>query len=151
MEYLEPELLEGFRTRTREQLGEAINFAVSYHTVRGDSDIDELRQAAQDALSEILPEIVSAIKDAYKRSEIGVVDYAAMEILFRQLAVRVKLDEHISSGKPLALHTRKGTRTGIILSVREHEDQEQIELKMADRLSANNILWIPLTSVQGVS
>lgn len=150
MEYLEPELLEGFRTRAREQLGEAINFAVTYHTSRGEHDTDELRQAAQDSLSEILPELIGAISDAYERSPIHAIDYAAMSVLFQQLAIRAKLEEHISSKVPVKLITRKGNRSGVVLAIQNHEEQEQVKLQ-TDRMSGDGIEWVPFVSIQGLT
>lgn len=149
MEYLEPELTEGFRVRAVEQLGEAINFAVTYHTARGETDTDELRQAAQDSLSEMLPEIIPAIQEAYKRSPLKAVDFAAMEILFRQLAIRAKLEEHKSSSNAIILDTHKGSHAGIVLDIVMRENQEQIKLQ-TDLMSGDGIKWVPVKSVQSV-
>lgn len=149
MEYLEPELTEGFRTRTREQLGEAINFAITYHTARGVTDTDELRQAAQDSLSEMLPEIIPAIQEAYTRSPLKAIDFAAMEVLFRQLAIRAKLAQAESSGNAMILDTRKDTHAGIVLGVMDYEGQESVKLQ-TDRMSGDGIDWVPFASVQSV-
>lgn len=140
MEYLEPQLTEGFRVRAIEQLGEAINFAVTYHTARGETDTDELRQAAQDSLSEMLPEIIPAIQEAYTRSPLKAVDYAAMEVLFRHLAIRVKLEAHKSSGDRLILVTHKGRFSGSIVSIGDYEGQEQVLLNDGSKVQINSIL-----------
>ena len=150
MEYLDPSLVDGFKVLCQEQLGEAIEFALQYQQNQGEGESDELRQAAQDALSEIVPAFLEGITVAYKRSSLKAVDYEAVSTLFRQLAIRAKLDEYISSGIPATLSTRKGARSGVIVSVTEHEDQEQVKLQ-TDRMSGDGIEWVPFASVQSIS
>lgn len=150
MEYLDSSLVDGFRTVCQERLGEAIDFAITYQQNQGEGESDEQRQAAQDALSEIIPAVLEGLTVAYKRSSLKNVDYEAITTLFRQLAIRAKLEEHISSKRPITLVTRKGNRSGVVLSVRLHEDQEQIELQ-TDRMSGDGIEWVSFTSVQSMT
>jgi hypothetical protein len=150
MEYLDTSLVDGFKIVCQERLGEAIDFALAYQDNQDEGDIDELRQAAQDALSEIVPAFLEGITTAYQRSALKAVDYEAISTLFRQLAIRAKLDEHVSSETPVTLITRKGSYSGVILSVREHEDQEQVELGAPKGESAWT-QWVPFASVQSIS
>lgn len=150
MEYLDTSLVDGFKIVCQERLGEAIDFALAYQDNQDEGDIDELRQAAQDALSEIVPAFLEGITTAYQRSALKAVDYEAISTLFRQLAIRAKLDEHVSSGVPVTLSTRKGARSGVVIAVTEHEDQEQVKLQ-TDRMSGDGIEWVPFASVQSIS
>src|SRR3954453_16205679 len=127
MEYLDRRTITSFQSEVQSQLGEAIEFATAYQTNRGESDPLELRQAAQDALSELMPVIVDATVDAYART-LKEVDYEAVELLFRQLAIRARLhwlNQDGAKGDPpnVTVTTRKGVTEGRLRKLIKRDGQ----------------------------
>jgi hypothetical protein len=151
MEYLDEKIVDGFRVEMQQQLGEAIRFAVEYLRNRDEHDELELRQAAQDALQELMPSMVDATAEAYRRSTLKAPDFEAVTLLFKNLAIRAKLLElcarspdHPDQFPTVTLVTRKGEVTGTLYDMLKREGQEQIHLSAED----NGETWIPLVSVQ---
>ena len=127
MNYVDPELVQGFRIEVTQQLADAVEFAVNFQRARGEDAEDELRQAAQDALAELLPGIVVAAEDAYRKSALGQPDYEAIAMLFKQLAIRTRLSA-LSEGATVGLDTRKGATTGPFYGVVPYDGNECVHV-----------------------
>jgi hypothetical protein len=146
MEFLEEQLVVGFKDDAVRHLAEAVEFAVQYRINRGETDRDELRQSAQDSLMQILPSLLDATREAYRRSPLDEVDHGAIAVLFKRLAIRAKLmelDEAGSYGVSVTVRTRKGHVTGSIIGLGEHEGQYSVHL-----LVSGDDVYLPVDSIQ---
>jgi hypothetical protein len=148
-EYLDEQLIEGFALEVEQQLGEAIQFAVQYRRGLGERDVNELRQAAQDSLAEILPVLVDALESAYAKSELAE-DYVAIAMLFQRLAIRAKLKMllHIPRSPGVHIVTRKATYAGLLLGMGDNDGVFSIRLLTNE---SDEPTWVPFDSVQDVS
>lgn len=160
MEYLEDSLVDGYKVEWTAQFGEAIQFAVHFRENRGERDDNELRQAAQDALGEIMPTVMDAMVEAYRRSPLKVPDFEAVSLLFKQLAIRAKLLElcgrspdHPDQFPTVKLVTRKRDYAGILYDMISKDGQEVVHLGVVAQEAEDGSYdrhdeFVPLVSVQ---
>lgn len=128
-DYIDPQVIEGFRVEVTSQLAEAVEFAINRRVNDGEVDDEECRQAAQDALYELTLPLVDAFRDAYKKSPLGVVDDAAIALLFQRHAIKAKLFELVDEPWILEIETRKESHTGRMRSIVEYEGEEAVVLE----------------------
>lgn len=146
-ENVDAKTVESFRLLVAQQLEEAVEFALNRRENLGESDVEELRQVAQDAATELTGALVDSLIDAYKRSPLATVDYSAIAIIFQKLAIRAKLvellqrvnDEHIV----VSVHTRRGNEKGELRAIVEHDGMESLYLMGDD----NREIFIPMIAI----
>lgn len=129
MDYVDPKVIEGFCSEVTQQLADGVEFAVQFQRNNGESDDDELRQAAQDALVQLMTPMVEAVEDAYKRSSLKKVDDEAVALIFKRLAIRSKLFMLDTLDAPeVVVLTRKGEVSGPLNGVGVYEKQESAHI-----------------------
>lgn len=140
MEYVDEKIVEGFGIEVAQQLSESVEFAVQGRLNDGEHDPDELRQVAQDALTELMvPSLIEATAKAYEHSALRQPDFAAIAVIFNRLAIRAKLKVLVDNAQPVRLLTRKGAHEGVISSLSYYDDQ--YSALMGDE-------WLPVDSIQ---
>ena len=131
MEQVDTKIVAGFRSEVTQQLAESVEFAVNALVNDGEHDRDEHRQAAQEALVELLTPMVENTLDAYRRSPLKDPDYEAVALIYKNLAIRAALlalcARPASAEDELPVITavtRKGPVRGVLSGVSEHEGME---------------------------
>jgi hypothetical protein len=122
--YLDKPIIDGFQAVVIAQMAVAIEFAVNTTTndPEGAASDDELRQAAQDALVELMTPLVDSMNTAYTRAYQS--DPEAVAYLFSRLATRARLKSLCVSPRPVNMYTRKGTITGVLTGMGMEEGEE---------------------------
>lgn len=146
MEYVDEKIIEGFGIEVAQQLSESVEFAVQGKLNDGERDPDELRQVAQDALTELMvPSLIEATAKAYEHSPLKEPDFDAIAMLFGRLAVRAKL-KALPSSVRIRVRTRSRMHEGALGSVRFHDEVLSVQLLSLDGEDE----WIPVDSIQEV-
>lgn len=144
--YLDQAIIDGFKAEAIAQMGDAIEFAVNATKSADKAADDELRQAAQDALIELMTPIVGAMNEAYIRSYKP--DPEAVAHIFTRMATRARLmslvrrDDQNSQFPTVRVHTRKGDVIGELYGVitRDGEEVAHLSNRPEDR-------FIPVVSI----
>ncbi|MDB5280848.1 MAG: hypothetical protein JWR61_5803 [Ferruginibacter sp.] len=148
-QYVDEKIIEGFRIAISQQIEESIEFATKMaNGTEGAQDEEETRQAAQDALVELLvPTLVEATAKGYDNSPLGAPDFDAISLIFQRLATRAKLCALCTAEQfpSVEIVTRKGTVSGKLYGLGDHDDQYCAHLNMA-----GEDLWIQVDSIQEV-
>jgi len=150
MEQVDTKIIDGFRLEVTQQLAESVEFAVNALVNNGENDPEEHRQAAQEALVELLTGMPEATIDAYRRSPLKHPDLEAVAHVFKNLAIRAKLialcgrsPEHPDMFPTVEVVTRKRTVTGVLCDMGPYEGTECIHLTVDGALE-----FIPVVSIQ---
>lgn len=135
MEQVDAQIIEGFRVEVTAQLAESVEFAVNALVNEGENDLEEHRQAAQEALVELLTPMVEATLDAYRKSPLKKPDFEAVALIFKNLAIRAKLKALCAKSPDdpdmfpvIKVETRKGVVEGILYDVIEHDGLESAHI-----------------------
>lgn len=148
VEYVDDKIIEGFRVEVSQQLGECVEFATTMLKNEGETDPNELRQAAQDALTELMvPGLVEAVATAYEHSPLGEPDFEAIATIFKRLAIRSKLRAltEQESFPVVTVLTRKGEFEGSLYGIEDHEGARSIHLH-----NAGEDMWVQVDSIQEI-
>lgn len=150
MEQVDTNIIEGFRVEVTQQLAESVEFAINALVNDGENDQEEHRQAAQEALVELLTPMVEATHDAYRKSPLRWPDFEAVALIFKNLAIRAKLKalcarspDHPDMFPTVTVVTRKRTVSGVLCDMGPYEGTECIHLTVDDELE-----FIPVVSIQ---
>lgn len=147
-DYVDDKAVQSFTVLIAQGFTEAIEFAVEQRRNMDESNIEEERQAAQDALMELTRDMVSAVHDAYRKSPLADVDYSAVATVFEKLAVRAKVQQYAADESDIVLSTRKGSYHGTIVG-RITEGGE--DLILVSEGGGSNVARVPEVSVVGIS
>lgn len=135
MEQVDSKIIEGFRVEVTQQLSESVEFAVTTLINDGENDTEEHRQAAQEALVELLTPMVGATLDAYRKSPLKYPDFEAVALMFKNLAIRAKLfalcaktPDDPDMFPTIRVETRKGTVEGILYDVVPYDGMESAHI-----------------------
>lgn len=126
--YVDTHVVDAFTDQTTQALAEAIEFAVEQRKNMGESNKDEERQAAQDALVELTQNVVDAAQSAYEKS-LADVDYSAISAVFEKLAVKAKIHQHLRDAKPVEVVTRKGSYRGELVGWSEKDGEKVVAVR----------------------
>lgn len=150
MEQVDSKIIDGFQLEIMQQLSESVEFAVQALINDGEQDTEAHRQAAQEALTELLTGIVEATHDAYRKSPLKFPDFEAVATIYKQIAIRAKLKalcarspEHSDMFPTIVVETRKGIVEGALYDMVDHEGLESIHLGVEEGTT-----WVPVVSIQ---
>lgn len=150
MEQVDSKIIDGFIDEVTQQLSESVEFAVTTLVNDGENSVEAQRQAAQEALTELLTGAVEATHDAYRKSPLKYPDFEGVAQIYKQLAIRAKLKalcarspEHPDMFPNIVVETRKGIVEGTLYDMLDNEGMESIHIGTEE-----GTVWVSVVSIQ---